>query len=156
MIAIASANTTFSAGASRGLGLELARAFTAAGGTVHATTRSALSHPGALGAIGGVILHSLDVSNVTQVSNLASEWAASGTIDMLLHNAGINNGTLERQMEVNSVAPFRLVEALMPALLRSQKKRVCIITSDRGQSYYVRRFQERFSGRRGAGGGRRG
>lgn len=148
-IAIASADTTFIAGASRGLGLELARAFATAGGTVHATMRSAMSAPGALGAIDGVKLHSLDVANATQVSSLASEWAASGAIDMLLHNAGINNGTLERQMEVNGVAPFRLVEALMPALLRSQHKRVCIITSDRGTRYYVRRFQERFSGRRG-------
>ena len=71
-------------------------------------------------------------------------------IDLLLHNAGINNGSLERQMEVNAIAPFRLVDALMPALMRSQHKRVCIITSDRGQHYYVRRFQARFNGKRGA------
>ena len=32
----------------------------------------------------------------------------------------------------------------MPAVLRSQSKRICIITSDRGTRYYVQRFQRRF------------
>ena len=147
---VAWAETTFIAGASRGVGLELARAFATGGNSVvHATTRSRTA--GELGTIRGVHVHSLDVTNATQIAGIARGLNSGGdAIDLLLHNAGINNGSLERQMEVNAIAPFRLVDALMPALMRSQHKRVCIITSDRGQHYYVRRFQARFNGKRGA------
>ena len=152
-LSLASADTTFVAGASRGLGLELARAFATAPGShvVHATTRSPPHRIGALGRINGVQPHMLDVSNATQVDDVARSVSTSGAaVDLVLHNAGINNGTLEHQMEVNAVAPFRLVEAFMPALLRSQHKRVCIVTSNRGQQYYVRKFRARFNGKRGA------
>lgn len=161
ILAFASAEVTFIAGASRGLGLELARSFAAVSAprgknpTVHATTRSRVQQPGALGSIPGVRVYSLDVANATQVAGMSRAYnAEGGAIDLLVHNAGINNGTLERQMEVNAIAPFRLVQALMPALLRSTGRRVCIVTSDRGQQKYVRKFQARFSGTSRHGGGR--
>ena len=155
-LTLVSAETVFVAGASRGLGLELARAFATTGGsTVHATTRSPRSRPGELGTIRGVQVHTLDVVNSTQVADVAGGIVAGGgAIDLLLHSAGINNASMERQMEVNAVAPFRLIEALMPALLRSRNKRICIITSDRGQQHYVRKFRARFSPRSRHGGGR--
>lgn len=156
-LSLASAETAFIAGASRGLGLELARSFAAADdkAVVHATTRSPPNRPGTLGSIRGVRPHTLDVTNASQVTDIAARLLASGgAIDVLVHSAGINNGTLERQVEVNAVAPFRLVEALMPALLRSQHRRVCIVTSDRGQHHYVRKFRARFAPGSRHGGGR--
>ena len=142
--AVATQQRVFVVGASRGIGLELARAFAvnaSLDSIVHATRRTPLtSNPIPL-----VTWHTLDVTNSSQVSALArSNIAQHSSIDLLIHVAGVNKGTLERQLEVNAVAPFRVVDALMPAVLRSQSKRICIITSDRGTRYYVQRFQRRF------------
>ena len=152
---LVTAESTVVVGASRGLGLELARSSAAAdpGAVVHATARAKSAH--ALRGIRGVVEHTMDVTNATQVAQVAHRIVAAGSaIDVLIHSAGINNGTMQRQMEVNAVAPFRIVDAFMPALLRSQHARVCIITSDRGQQHYVRKFRARFAPRSRHGGGR--
>jgi NAD(P)-dependent dehydrogenase (short-subunit alcohol dehydrogenase family) len=75
-------------GASRGIGLELARQYAAAGWRVHATTRTP-AQPGALGALGGeVTIHALDVRHAPQIKTLVQAVATEG-IDVLIHNASV-------------------------------------------------------------------
>ena len=118
-------------GASRGIGYELAVSFAAAGWEVHATARRPSSVPHALTKLHQVQLHALDVKSETQLQRLAA-LPALRSIDILVHSAGINVGSLAEQTAVNAAAPFRVVDKLIPALKRGVLKRVSIVTSDVG------------------------
>ena len=55
-------------------------------------------------------------------------------IDVLIHNAGVY-GTLMRAAKVNRInaeAPIEVAEALMDAVLRSEQKKIALITSQMG------------------------
>src|SRR5438132_10686953 len=94
-------------GASRGIGLELARQYAADGWRVHATTRT-LAQPGPLGAlVGDVVLHALEVRDGTQIASLAAALAQEG-IDVLIHNAGVSGRGMSRAevMAINAEAPM--------------------------------------------------
>src|ERR671922_2064930 len=96
-------------GASRGIGLELARQYAAAGWRVHATIRTP-AQPGALGALDGeVVLHALDVRHTPQIAALAQAVASEG-IDVLIHNAGVAGRGLapEEVRRINTEAPIRV------------------------------------------------
>jgi NAD(P)-dependent dehydrogenase (short-subunit alcohol dehydrogenase family) len=65
-------------GASRGIGLELARQYAVAGWRVHATTRTP-ARPGALGELSGDIeLHELEVRNADHIAALAKAVESEG------------------------------------------------------------------------------
>ena len=71
-------STVMIIGASRGIGLEFARQYAAAGWRVHATTRTP-AHPGALGSIAGeVVIHALDVRHAPQIETLAQAVTTEG------------------------------------------------------------------------------
>ena len=91
--------TVLVVGASRGIGLELARAY-APHARVFGTVRDATS-PGELARVPGVSVRSLDVRNSTQLAALAREFDAK-TIDLLVHSAGVNRGAYDEQPN-----PFR-------------------------------------------------
>src|SRR5262249_37073049 len=75
-------------GASRGIGLELARQYANAGWRVHATTRTP-ARPGPLGALAGdMVLHALEVRDAVQITALVAAVEHEG-IDVLIHNAGV-------------------------------------------------------------------
>ena len=120
-------------GASRGIGLGLVSQYAADGWRVHATTRTP-ERPGALGAIrGDVHIHELEVTDRVQQRALGAALAGEA-IDVLIHNAGVY-GTWMRAATVNRInaeAPFEVVEALMDAVLRSEQKKVALITSQMG------------------------
>ena len=120
-------------GASRGIGLGLVGEYAAAGWRVHATTRTP-DRPGALGAVrGDVHVHALEVTDRTQQRALG-EALAGDAIDVLIHNAGVY-GTMMRTARVNRInaeAPFEVAEALMDAVLRSEQKKIALITSQMG------------------------
>ena len=120
-------------GASRGIGLGLVREYAAAGWRVHATTRTP-DRPGALGAVrGDVHIHPLEVADRAQQQALAAALA-DDAIDVLIHNAGVY-GTLMRAAKVNRInaeAPIEVAEALMDAVLRSEQKKIALITSQMG------------------------
>lgn len=118
-------------GASRGIGLGFAEAYAADGWTIHATTRTP-DAPGALGRVkGDVTLHEMDVLDDDHIAAMAT--ALDGVaLDVLIHNAGILDGPRDLVMAVNADAPFRVVEALMPALLRGDTRKLAILTSQMG------------------------
>lgn len=122
-------------GASRGIGLELARQYAADGCWVHATTRT----PDALGGIDGdVSLYLLDLVEDGQIVGLAN--ALSGeAIDILIHNAGINPGrgagdaeTTAGSMRINAEAPIAAVVALLGSVVASRDRKVAVMSSVHG------------------------
>jgi len=120
-------------GANRGIGLGFVRGYAADGWKVHATTRS-LEKPGAMDGIQGDIkTHKLDVRDGGQILTLAEEFTGRG-IDVLIHNAGVygKGMTHEDVMAINAEAPFNVINALLPAVLRGKMKKVVILTSQMG------------------------
>jgi NAD(P)-dependent dehydrogenase (short-subunit alcohol dehydrogenase family) len=120
-------------GASRGIGLELARQYAGKGWRVHATTRSPRA-PGALARIpGDVIVHGLDVRDDTQIAALA-QALDDEALDVLVHNAGIKDDGHSREevMLVNAECPIRVAEALLGAVARSGRGRIVLMSSQLG------------------------
>jgi len=127
-------------GASRGIGLELARQYANDGWRVHATTRT-LAQPGALGALAGdIVLHALEVREAVQIAALAAAVEQEG-IDVLIHNAGVSGWGMSRTevMAINADAPIKLAQALLPAVSRSTEKKIVLMTSQLGARYGRRR-----------------
>ncbi|HSH43981.1 MAG TPA: SDR family oxidoreductase [Arenicellales bacterium] len=127
--------TTVITGASRGIGLELARQTAARGDDVIAVCRK----PGPeLEALGVRIESGIDVSQQDDVDDLASRLA-DVSIDVLINNAGILSrqslddldfDEIRRQFEVNSLGPLRVTAALRPQLKDGAK--VAIVSSRMG------------------------
>ncbi len=113
-------------GASRGIGLGLVDVHLAADWKVHATTRdgsAARNHP-------DVTPHQLDVRDRDQLETLISDLHEP--VDRIIHNAGIMRARRSELIEVNAVAPIRVVEALLEAGRLNQDGTVAIMTSRTG------------------------
>lgn len=120
-------------GASRGIGLELARQYAADGWCVHATTRT-LARPGDLGTIpGDITLHPLEVRDGPQIAALAAAMART-PIDVLLHNAGVMGRpySAAEVMAINADAPIAVTEALLDAVVRSEQRKIVLMSSQVG------------------------
>jgi NAD(P)-dependent dehydrogenase (short-subunit alcohol dehydrogenase family) len=129
-------STVMVIGASRGIGLELARQYARDGWRVHATTRTPLQ-PGALGDLAGdVVLHALDVRRADQIATLAAAVTDEG-IDVLIHNAGVSDRGMSREevMRINADAPIKVAEALLGAVKRSSEQKIVLMTSQLGARY---------------------
>src|SRR5690348_18230057 len=110
--------TVLITGANRGLGLEFARQYAAAGWHVLATVRVP-SEALALRALApSAAIHALDVADIPAVAALGRELAEE-TVDVLLANAGVSLGRgmkptaidiaeWEYSFRVNSIAPLAL------------------------------------------------
>ena len=125
-----SARPVLVVGASRGIGAELVRQYLAVGHRLHATVRD-LSDPGELAGMTEVLLHGLDVRDVAQTNALAAELAGAG-LAIVIHNAGVNRTSRAEMMEVNAVAPIRVVESLLDAEAIAAGGVVAIMTSQMG------------------------
>ncbi len=147
------AGTALVTGANRGLGLEYCRQLVAAGWQVLAGCRdpartTALAELSAR-VPGRLRLEQLDVTSEADVARLAGGLAAQ-PLDLLINNAGTfgpegSPGGMRYQslsfmdydvwrdvLEVNLLAPFRLTVALAPALRRSHRPVVVMLSSDLG------------------------
>ncbi len=119
-------------GASRGIGLELARQLAARGEEVTATTRGACE---ALAEAGCEVVEGIDVTSDESAERLAGALADGG-VDVLVCNAGLLiSDTLEslnfddalRQYMVNALGPVRMTRALLPLMKEGGK--IGVVTS---------------------------
>lgn len=137
-------STILITGASRGIGLELTRRLSANGHTVLATCRDP-DHAEALRTLakgGDIEILPLDVADAASVAALA-ETVGGRTIDVLINNAGIigrkpqsttemDFDGLAETLSVNTIAPLRVAQALLPAIRRSSSGRIVTISSKMG------------------------
>lgn len=136
-------------GVSRGVGLATARSLLLEGATVFGVARDverlerarvelAASAPGRFHSL------AVDLADVGSDRKI-SEWVSSLTpaLDVVIQNAGIMVahaeeishepvGALERSLDVNLLAPFRLTRALLPLLLAGQEPRLLNVSSGAG------------------------
>lgn len=132
-------------GANRGIGLELARSFTAANWHVLACCRNPqqAGELQSLAAAGGnVSVHRLDVADGRQIAALAATLGDT-PIDILFNNAGIKgpepqsfgdievDGWLET-FRVNTIAPLKLAEALVENVAASERRVIATMGSVMG------------------------
>ena len=144
--------TALITGANRGLGLEFCRQLRSRGWTVHACARD-LSDAA---AVPGATWHNLDVSDFAAIESLAGELAAE-PIDLLVNNAGVaprQNSDLanldydmwRNVMNVNTLAPIKMIEAFVGHIARSGRKLIASVSSELGS---MRSTQDSGLGRSG-------
>lgn len=140
--------TALVTGSSRGLGLEFVKQYAADDWSVIATCRDPAKSPllerVAAGATGRVAVEAMDVTDFGQVDRLAAKLKGTA-IDVLVNNAGIARGDVERQrmgamdydgwlalLKTNTLAPIKVAEAFMGNVAASGKKTIAAISSTVG------------------------
>ncbi|MBR9789488.1 MAG: SDR family oxidoreductase [Vibrionaceae bacterium] len=136
-------STVFITGANRGIGLSLTKLYIDNGWQVHATTRN-LANSDELVSLSdqyaSLTLHELDVTDYQRVAKLAQTLPP---IDLLINNAGyfgpkgwgFGNTDVEewrKVLEINTIAPLKLVEAVYPLLQQGQMKKIACLSSKVG------------------------
>lgn len=136
-------------GTNRGLGLELVRQYAEAGDRVFATCRQP-DQAEALHALAqahsNITLLGLDVADDTAFAAFARTLTAhTDTLDILIHNAGMNPRTPEartlgtltaaaihEQVQTNAVGPLLLTQVLLPLLQKGTQPIVVMVSSQMG------------------------
>jgi NAD(P)-dependent dehydrogenase (short-subunit alcohol dehydrogenase family) len=130
--------TVLVTGANRGIGLEFTRQYAGDGWQVIACCRK-LGEADALKKVKGeVSIDAIDVADDEQIAQLAGRLKGQA-IDLLINNAGVygprrgtNTAAWLDVFRVNTIAPFRLAEALAPHVARSTHKTIVSLTSRMG------------------------
>jgi NAD(P)-dependent dehydrogenase (short-subunit alcohol dehydrogenase family) len=133
-------------GASRGIGFGLVERLVLRGDKVFASARNPDADPLAL--LAGkfpdrLTLHRLDVTDPASISALAKALEGQ-PIDVLINNAGIRGPERQSALDmdflgfaetlvVNTIAPLRVSQALVPNLTAGTKPRIVMISSIMGQ-----------------------
>lgn len=138
--------TVFITGANRGLGFEFARQYAADGWKVYAACRrqdsAAELRRLANASAGRVEILELDVTSSASVRAAANALAGE-PIDLLVNNAGVGSprgqqiGSLDyaawaRVLDVNTLGPMRVTEALLENVAKGRGKKIVTITSGMG------------------------
>ena len=136
--------TVLITGASRGIGLELARQYAARGSRVLATCRAPATADKLMelaAAAPHVSISPLDVTSHDQIDALTASLQGA-PIDLLINNAGVGSagaalGALDydlwrRVMDTNLYGPVKLTEALLPNLIAGQGRKTLAISSSLG------------------------
>ena len=134
---------TLITGANKGIGFETARQLLEMGHVVYVGARDAERGGKAAAELGARFVQ-LDVTDDESVrSALATIDAAEGTLDVLVHNAGIlANEELDgpaalRAFDTNAVGIVRVTEAALPLLRRSSNPNVVTVSSSAGSFWAV-------------------
>ena len=137
------ARSVFITGAHRGIGLSLTELYLERGWNVHATSRN-VTDSDELQALSSryssLSLHELDVTDYAKIALLAQSLPP---IDLLINNAGyygpkgygFGNTDVDewrKVLEINTIAPLKLVETLYPQLQQGQLKKIACISSKVG------------------------
>lgn len=132
--------TYFITGASRGIGLELARQLRARGEMVFGTVRQQ-SSAAALDAIGATPVL-LSVDQPDSIASLPQRIGADTPIDCLINNAGVSSTSksladlsaaeLQRVLMINAIAPMLVTQALAANLRAGRGRIIAHITSQLG------------------------
>ena len=129
-------------GGGRGIGAACARSLAAAGAKVIVTGRTQADLDAVAKEIGGIALV-CDVADRASLDRMIKELP--GRIDVLVNNAGIAESAAldrtsdelwDRILEIDATAPFRLIRALVPAMVKAGWGRVVNIASNAGVSGY--------------------
>ncbi len=137
--AVTADHTVLITGANRGIGLELARQYTAAGWRVIGTARKP-EQAEELRTLNARVMQ-LDVTDQQSVDRMAQELGDQ-SVDLLINNAGIfprvrtitdvSFDDVTRTFAVNTIGPMRVTRALLPNLRSGQVKKIVNITSRLG------------------------
>ena len=129
----------FITGASRGLGVDLARAALDAGHAVVATGRSTDSVAAAIGAHDDLLVAQLDVTDAASAQAAVDAAVARfGRIDVLVNNAGnfiagtfeeIPDADFRAQLETNFFGPLNVTRAVLPVMRAQRSGHVVSISS---------------------------
>ena len=136
--------TVLITGANRGLGLEFTKQYSAEGWQVIACCREP-KNAYALNTLAktegnNIIVHALDVADFYQIDALALQLKDQ-KIDVLLNNAGIfpesggvglNYDKWAQAFKVNTMAPYKMVEAFFNNVVASELKKIAISSSKMG------------------------
>jgi NAD(P)-dependent dehydrogenase (short-subunit alcohol dehydrogenase family) len=131
-------------GASRGMGVEFARAALAAGHNVAATGRNPDSVRSALGEHENLLVTALDVTDPHSAEDAtAAAVDRFGRIDVLLNNAGsfvagffeeLTTEQVRSQIETNLFGPMTVTRAVLPVMRRQHSGLLIAISSAAGIS----------------------
>ncbi|NJO55055.1 MAG: SDR family oxidoreductase [Rhodospirillales bacterium] len=134
--------TCFVTGAARGLGLEFARQYAAAGWRVVATYRRPNAVKTLSALSGDVRPYLLDVSDFAAIDRLARRLS-NEAIDLLINNAGVYGPRVvpydfvdydlwEQVLRVNTMAPLKIAAAFSKNVAHSQRRLIVSLTSSMG------------------------
>lgn len=125
-------------GGHSGLGLEMTRALTAAGGSVTVASRDPARAGAAVAGIARVEVSRLDLLDPSSIDAFVAGYLALGRpLHILINNAGFVGGPgiardprgYEAQFAVNHLGHFQLTNGMLPALRAAGGARVVITTS---------------------------
>jgi NAD(P)-dependent dehydrogenase (short-subunit alcohol dehydrogenase family) len=124
-------------GSTTGIGAAIAEAFSTAGADVVVHGLEANEGVALADRLGGRFFGG-DLADPSAVDRLATRVAELGPLDVLVNNAGMEHGALladldpavlNKTLQVNAVAPIRLMQLLLPALRRSDAANAINVTS---------------------------
>ncbi|MDN5211523.1 SDR family NAD(P)-dependent oxidoreductase [Fulvivirgaceae bacterium BMA12] len=134
-------NKVLITGGSTGIGLALASAFTHLGNTVITVDRNPENQQNALETLPALITYQCDLAKPEAIETLIS-WIENNHPDLniLINNAGVQFNYLfrdetsvfpriEREVNVNLMAPVKLSTALLPVLCNQESSAIINITS---------------------------
>jgi NAD(P)-dependent dehydrogenase (short-subunit alcohol dehydrogenase family) len=130
-------------GASRGIGLAIARALQAQGARVTLMARDSAALAAAARELGGAT--AWQQVDVTDTDSVAEAFARAGTADILVNNAGqaasspflrLDADMWQRMLDVNLTGAYHCIQAALPGMLDAGWGRVVNVASTAGLTGY--------------------